>query len=100
MPNFPYWDPRVYTLLGPLAFLLTNTTFFATLEPLFEQLFFVWVHSFLQRRTGSQYLLRLIQFGCIAQSVEQWPLKPTVVGSIPTAPTRHVSQVRFLVMSL
>ncbi len=25
--------------------------------------------------------------GCIAQLVEQWPFKPTVVGSIPTAPT-------------
>ncbi len=25
--------------------------------------------------------------GCVAQSVEQWPFKPTVVGSIPSAPT-------------
>lgn len=26
-------------------------------------------------------------YGCVAQSVEQWPFKPTVEGSIPPAPT-------------
>ncbi len=29
--------------------------------------------------------------GTVAQSVEQWPFKPTVVGSIPTGPTNKNS---------
>ncbi len=28
-----------------------------------------------------------LQIGYIAQSVEQWPFKPTVAGSIPAVPT-------------
>ncbi len=62
----PGRGPSSDSLLGPSFLLLTAGPFFAKLEPLFD----------------SRFL-----FGCIAQSVEQWPLKPTVVGSIPTAPT-------------
>ncbi len=29
-----------------------------------------------------------VQVGAVAQSVEQWPFKPLVVGSIPTGSTR------------
>ncbi len=28
--------------------------------------------------------------GCIAQLVEQWPLKPTVAGSNPATPTKRI----------
>ena len=32
-------------------------------------------------------VLQRIILGCIAQLVEQWPLKPTVAGSNPATPT-------------
>ena len=33
----------------------------------------------------------VVRDGCVAQSVEQWPFKPTVEGSIPPAPTKRKS---------
>gem|GEM_PF-4843867 len=33
------------------------------------------------------YFFWFLRFGCIAQLVEQWPLKPTVAGSSPATPT-------------
>lgn len=43
--------------------------------------------------TVSGKLIRMskvvLRYGCVAQSVEQWPFKPTVEGSIPPAPTRR-----------
>ncbi len=34
------------------------------------------------------FSLKSSSVGTVAQLVEQWPFKPTVVGSIPTGPTR------------
>ena len=35
----------------------------------------------------SDKIPRNIDFGSVAQSVEQWPFKPCVAGSIPARPT-------------